>query len=315
MRPIHWLMLLLVLYAVASAAWSDTITSHAPLFALVDRLGLVPFLLFLIAPVAFRTEAQRRILPIGLVILGAYLGLMSLFEAVSSLHGLVVPSYILNPALGIHAGRSRGPFLEAGANGLAMFDCLIAGAITLPHWRGRPGIRALVIGVMIMCAAGIVFTLTRQVWVGAGVGAAVAMLCDRRLRVWLPFTAIGAAIVVVAALAFVPGLRASVNARANTKARCGTGSAPMARRSGCSRLVRRSDSAGATSVLTASPYYRLAATYPLLSISVAHNMPLSNAAELGLIGVGLWFVIMLLGIVAPVIRPGSARRRSRGGWP
>ena len=65
MRPIHWLMLLLLLYAIASAAWANTLTSHGPLFALLDRLGLFPFLLFLVAPSSFRTEQQRRVLASG----------------------------------------------------------------------------------------------------------------------------------------------------------------------------------------------------------------------------------------------------------
>jgi O-antigen ligase len=49
------------------------------------------------------------------------------------------------------------------------------------------------------------------------------------------------------------------------------------------------------------PYYRLSSTYPLSTIDVAHNMPLSNAAELGLVGVAMWVVVMLMGIVAPTL--------------
>lgn len=295
-RPIHWMMLLLLLYAVASAAWSQTLTQHSPLFALLDRLGLVPFLLFLIAPVAFRTPEQRRVLAIGLVILGAYLGLTALFEQIG-LNSLVVPSYILNPSLGIHFGRARGPFLEAGANGLAMFDCAVAAAITLPYWTGRT--RAAVVGVIVLCTAGILFTLTRQVWFGAAFGAAVAMLCEPRLRRWLPVTAATIAVAVLLALALVPGLAASVNARANDQA---------------SEWDRLSSDAAALRMMEArpafgfgwgmfgadsTPYYRLAPTYPLLSIPEAHNMPLSNAAELGLVGTGLWILIGILGIVVP----------------
>lgn len=298
-RPIHWLMLALLLYAIASAAFVGTIAHHAPLFALLDRLGLVPFALFLVAPVAFETDSQRRILAMGLVCLGAYLSLISLFEAVNSLHSLVVPRYILNPLLGIHEGRSRGPFLEAGANGLAMFYCLVAGGIVLLHWRERGRVRVFVIAVMIMCAAGIIFTLTRQVWVGAVVGAGAAMMCDRRLRAWLPLAAVLGAVLVFATLAFVPGLQANANERANDQ------SSVWDRLSSDGAAIRMFEAKPALGFgwgefgADSTPYYRLAATYPLLSITVAHNMALSNAAELGLVGVGLWFVILLLGIVAP----------------
>jgi O-antigen ligase len=223
---------------------------------------------------------------------------MALFER-TGLTSLVVPRYITDPTLGITFGRSRGPFLEAGANGLAMFDCMAAAAITLPYWQGRPRMRAAVIGVMVLCAAGLFFTLTRQVWVGAAVGTAVAMLCDRRLRRILPVTAVGAALVVVIALAFVPGLSSSVNNRTNDQSsvwdRLNSDAAAL-------RMVETRPALGfgwGEFGTASTPYYRLAATYPLSTINTAHNMPLSNAAELGLVGAGLWLVIGLMGIVAP----------------
>jgi putative inorganic carbon (hco3(-)) transporter len=299
-RPVHWLMLLLALYAVASAAWSHTLTQHGPEFALIDRLGVVPFLLFLVAPVAFKTPEQRRILALGLVILGAYLGLTALFERIH-LTGLVVPSYISDPSIGIHYGRSRGPFLEAGADGLAMFDCMVAAAITLPYWQGRPRMRAAVIGVIVLCAAGILFTLTRQVWLGAAVGTGVAMLCDRRLRRVLPVAAAAVGIVVVMALAFVPGLSNSINSRTSDQSsvwdRLNSDAAAL-------RMVETRPALGfgwGEFGTASTPYYRLAATYPLSTVNQAHNMPLSNAAELGLVGGGLWIVIGVMGIIAPAL--------------
>jgi O-antigen ligase len=300
-RIVHWLMLLLVLYAVGSAAWSGTLTSHEPLFALLDRLGLVPFLLYLIAPVAFHSEHQRRILAVGLLVLGAYLGLITLFEAVH-VNSLVIPHYILNPDLGIHAERGRGPFLEAGANGLAMFICLIAAVLTFPWWRDRRG-RAVAIAVIVLCIAGILFTLTRQTWVGAAGGTVAAMLAHRRLRALLPITAAGAAVVVLLALAVVPGLSASVSGRTSSQGpvwdRLNSDAAALRMIAARPALGFGWGEFGKASV----PYYRLAATYPLTSVGEAHNDPLSNAAELGLIGAGLWAVILVVGLGGAARRP------------
>src|SRR5205807_10391736 len=128
----------------------------------------------------------------------------------------------------------------------------------------------------ILCAAGLVFTLTRQVWLGAALGTMVAMLCDRRLRRWLPGAAVGAVVLVLLALAFVPGLQANISSRANDQS---------------SVWDRLNSDAAALRMIGARPalgfgwgefgkestaYYRLAATYPLTSITVAHNTALSN---------------------------------------
>lgn len=302
-RSVHWLMLALILYAIGSAAWSGTLNSHGPLFALLDRLGLVPFLLYLVAPVAFHSTHQRRILAVGLLALGAYLGLITLFEAVH-LRSLVIPHYILNPDLGIHSERGRGPFLEAGANGLALFACLAASAVTLSWWRDWR-MRTFALGVMVLCAAGIVFTLTRQTWVGAGGGVICAMLAERRLRAWLPAAAAGAAVVVLAALAFVPGLSQSASSRTSDQSpvwdRLNSDAAAL-------RMVQARPAFGfgwGEFGQASIPYYRLAATYPLTSVGDAHNMPLSNAAELGLVGMGLWLAILIVALGGAALKPRS----------
>jgi putative inorganic carbon (HCO3(-)) transporter len=302
LRRVHWLMGLLILYAVGSAAWSQTLTSHGPLFALLDRLGLVPFLLYVISPAAFSTERDRRILIGGLTVLGAYLGLITLFEAVGA-KGLVIPHYIEDPALGIHAERARGPFLEAGANGLAMFSCLVAAAIGMTLWRDRRA-RATAFAVVILCTAGMLYTVTRQVWAGGAAGIIVAMLGDRRLRAWLPAVAAGTAIVVALSLAFVPGLSNSVQQRTAAQGpvwdRLNSDAAAL-------RMIEARPGLGfgwGTFGQASVPYYRLAKTYPLTSVSNAHNVPLSNAAELGFLGLALWIVILIAGIALPAVRRG-----------
>ncbi|MBV9813764.1 MAG: O-antigen ligase family protein, partial [Acetobacteraceae bacterium] len=273
-----------------------------PLFALLDRLGVVPFLLYLIAPAAFSTERDRRILIVGLTLLGAYLGLITLFEAAGA-KSLVVPHYIENPDLGIHAERARGPFLEAGANGLAMFECMVAAAIGLTWWRDRR-VRAGAFAVIILCAAGMLYTVTRQVWLGAAAGIVVAMLADRRLRPWLPAVTVSVAIIVGLSLAFVPGLSSSVSYRAGAQGpvwdRLNSDAAAL-------RMVAARPALGfgwGTFSQASTPYYRLAKAYPLTAVSNAHNVPLSIAAELGLVGLALWLAVLIDAVVLPAFRRG-----------
>ena len=59
-------------------------------------------------------EVKRRILLGTLVAIGAYLSLTAVAEKLG-ITGLEVPGYISDPTVGIHFGRARGPFVDAGA--------------------------------------------------------------------------------------------------------------------------------------------------------------------------------------------------------
>ena len=115
--------------------------------------------------------------------LGAYLGLTVLFETVK-LDALVFPKYILDPNYGIHASRGRGPFVDAVANGLALYTCAVACAIAVASWRER-ALRALAGAVGLLCVVGSFLSLERSVWIGVVLGTGVAMLATRGLRRYL----------------------------------------------------------------------------------------------------------------------------------
>ena len=55
----------------------------------------------------------------------------------SRLDALVFPKYILDPNYGIHVARGRGPFVDAVANGLALYTCSVMCAIAVASWRSR----------------------------------------------------------------------------------------------------------------------------------------------------------------------------------
>jgi len=301
-RRVHWLLALLALYAIGSAAWVQTLSTHAALFELLDRLGLFPFLLYLVGPSAFATERQRNTLLVVLVVVGAYLGLTAVFEVIGP-HSLVFPSYIKDPTLGIHEGRARGPFLEAGADGLVMFYSAIAGAMLLPKVTDRR-VRWAIVAAIALCGLGIVLSLTRQVWLGSVAGAVIAASLSPRLRRLVPIGLAIAAVGVGGALVAIPGLQGKLSGRASSQKpvwdRLNSDAAAL-------RMIESRPVLGFGwgRFPAASPtYYHVAGSYPLSGVTEVHNVILSNAAELGLIGVGLWLVCLAIAVLVPFRRRG-----------
>jgi putative inorganic carbon (hco3(-)) transporter len=298
---VSWLLALTIAFAVVSAAWTGTLLHHAGLYSLLDRLGVVPFLVFMLAPTIFATERQRMALVTTLVVLGAYLGFTALAEALH-LDALVFPRYILNPSVGIHADRARGPFVEAVANGMGLFACATAAAVALVRWRDAFA-RAVALGVMVLCALGIVFTLTRAVWLASAIAPMIALVCSPRTRRWaLPAAVIGA-VIVVGAFATVPGLSASADSRAQAQRpvwdRLNTDAAAL-------RMIEARPLLGfgwSSFVERGPEYLRQDAAFPLTGAGLnVHNVFLSNAVELGLVGGAVWLAAFLGGIGGAALR-------------
>jgi O-antigen ligase len=282
-------------YGLLSTVAADGFADRDAFYALLDRFGLIPFALFVVAPRAFRTAHQRSVLLWTLVVLGLYLGVTALFQAFGA-WGLVFPRYILNPDIGSHQGRARGPFLDATQNGFALSICAIAALIVLRGVR-KPLARWALGGIAFICALGLVLALERSLWLGALTAAVVTSFFAGEVRRRLPL-ALGAVVVVtVAALAISPGLRDKAEVRLNDRGsvwdRQNSNNAAV-------RLILDKPLFGAgwhRFETESEPYFRLAADYPLTGTSIpVHNVFLSNAAELGLIGAGLWLVALLAGV-------------------
>jgi O-antigen ligase len=285
LHPVHVLCLAAIVYATASAIAAGTLGSGG--FLLLDAFGVLPFLAFATAPLAFRTPRDRNVLVVGVVALGAYLGLTALFEAVH-LDALVFPRYINDPTYGIHAGRARGPFVEAVENGTGLFACCVVSLIAVASWR-RPGPRALAAAVALLCAVGTIFTLQRSVWLATAVAAAVALVGVRSLRGWIvPAVALSVAAVAVT-LAVVPGLNAKVAERRSQQV---------------TLWDRENLSSAALDMVDERPltgfgfdrfrsdsreHFQQASDHPITAFGErVHNVFLGYAAELGLVGLSLW---------------------------
>src|SRR4029077_15697071 len=135
-RGVHLLLALAVLYATASAAAAGTLGTKAGAFDLLDRLGVLPFLMLLIAPVVFVGARERNLLLAPLVGLGAYLGITAIFEVVGP-HSLVFPNYIVAADSLTPVRQAGGPFRAPISDGFACFACGVGAAIAFRQWRAR----------------------------------------------------------------------------------------------------------------------------------------------------------------------------------
>ena len=124
---------------------------------------VVPCVFFHIAGLVFYRDQPRRRLETFLLIVLAYLTAISIFSMLN-LQGLIVPRFITDEGIGIHADRARGPFLQAVANGL----CLnLLALIALDSFRRRKlrGIFAAILFFTVPVA--LLATRTRAVWIAS----------------------------------------------------------------------------------------------------------------------------------------------------
>jgi O-antigen ligase len=289
LTAIHWLLGATLVYAAISAIAAGTITNHEWLFELLDQYGVVPFLMFLVAPLVFGTQRQRRILLGTLVAIGAYLSLMAVIEKLG-ITALELPSYISDPTVGIHFGRARGPFVDAGADGLALFGCAAAAAVAFSLWRSRWA-RTLAAGVSVLCLVGVLLTETRGVWLGAAAGLAVTLVTTRRLWRYIVPAIVASIVVLAAAFAVLPSLDQQVNSRLNDSS---------------SVHERQNTTAAGLRMIEARPllgfgwgqantnlvsYFRVDPNIPLTGAEAGlHDIFLQYAVTLGILGFALWLL-------------------------
>jgi putative inorganic carbon (hco3(-)) transporter len=121
---------------------------------------LVPFALFQIAGILFNEPKFIARFEMFTLVVLAYLSFTAIVFLLGA-SGFIVPRYILDESLGLHADRARGPFLQAVANGVALN---LLGLMALNAFRrGRlRGVAALL--VLSSLPLAILATKTRSVW-------------------------------------------------------------------------------------------------------------------------------------------------------
>lgn len=325
-RNVHLLLCLIVIYAVASAIASGTLTNEFSFLALTDEFGVVPYLIFLVAPAVFAGQRERNILLATLVGLGAYLGLTALFQFFGP-HALVFPRYILEVDAASPTGRAYGPFFQSStAEGFATFACAVAAVIALAQWQG-PVRRCLAATVAVVCILGCFLTLERGVWIAAVAGIVATALATKDGRRWLIPAGFACALIIGGSLALSPTLASKTSSRVHDEE---------------SVWDRQNQTSAGLRMLQAKPllgfgwdrytsdslpYFRQAKGYPMDGYQLSqlndyeigigsfekplllHDTYLSYAVELGLIGALLWLAALLWGISEAIFSRGPADLR------
>jgi O-antigen ligase len=205
---VFWPML-----ALAALALWDLINQpfEVQIWSAVAAKFIVPYTLFCLASTVFSDLQSRRRLEFFVLLVLGYLIWIALAMAVKA-DFLVFPKYILDPGIGLHPDRARGPFLQAEANGATLN---ILGLIALDAYgRGRlHGFWAvLVLGTLPLA---LLATKTRAVWLGFGLSTLALWFLTRssKVRRVCGAMAIAGAVFLLAALTLSSSRDGSVRER------------------------------------------------------------------------------------------------------
>jgi O-antigen ligase len=167
-------ILALAFYGTVSQA------NDAESWSLFAAKWLVPFVLYHIAAYLFHDARSLHMFETFSLIVLAYLSLTAIFFLFDA-DQLIFPRYILDPGIGIHLDRARGPFLQAVANGVALN---LLGLIAFNSFR-RNRLRG-VSSIFFLAALplAILATKTRAVWLSFAASVFLLLLFSpsRRLR-------------------------------------------------------------------------------------------------------------------------------------
>jgi putative inorganic carbon (hco3(-)) transporter len=293
LTPTHAVLLVAAAFAICSAVAAGTIAGQATIFPLVDRFGLVPFLLFLVGPIAFADERQRLILLGTFLAVGAYLGITALFQGLG-LNALVLPRYIVDLSTEVQAGRARGPFLDAAINGISLFFCAVAAGVAWVSFP-QPWVKRIGAAIALLCTFDLLFTQERSVWVGAIAAvlcaAVAAPALRRRLAIVIPLVVLA----LVGAFALLPGLYRQTTERIGDQ-RTEWDRLNLNKAAENMVLARPLFGFGlGTFQERSGPYFEQNPSFPLTNTTgELHNVFLSTAAELGLVGSSIWLLGLCL---------------------
>lgn len=188
LRPLtgsDWLVVLLVGYLTLRYAFTPTPTgvasSVSPTWRLIASFWMPAALYWIIRNANYSQRTWKAMLGC-LVGLGVYLAVTGLAE-VSEQWWAVFPRFIADPTLGAHFGRARGPALMSAS--LGVFLAVGFWAAWFLWARVSRGQQIMLVGAMVLMAAGLYATYTRSTWLGLAGGLAVIPILHMP-RSWRP---------------------------------------------------------------------------------------------------------------------------------
>jgi O-antigen ligase len=331
--PIEAAMAGYLLWNLLSVVWPHELAAVEPgTGAAIDVLRFIvtgtvlPFVAFVVARAAFRTERTIRPVLLLAVVLAAYSAVTSVL-AFTGPTALVWPSYIVESP--DWEGRAVGILNQPVVNGLVMVTGFVIALFLArePSLARAPRLAALLVAVL--CVPGIYLTKTRAVWLVFGVTLVLCAIFARGARAGFVVTISGAvAYIATTWTTFTSSNRAAggvgsegeINDRLNSIA------------TSLWAIEQKPVMGWGISRFTAVNTYYHQQWAPNISFTrgyaiSSHQNELGIATELGLVGLALWLavlipmILMVLGGMRrlPVDdligrRPGLIALTVLGGW-
>jgi len=178
--PVSAIMAAMLAYFTVSMALTglESQAAASPHFRLIGGYYF-PFIALVLAFLAAGDEQQLRKAAIFFYLFGVYLAVTAWAERFG-IWWLVYPKYILNPELGTHWGRSRGPFMASPPLGLTLVYVFYSNFYLAK--RAAAPLRTIILATQPVVLGAIFFTQTRSVWLAAIVCAVIWVLGTRRKR-------------------------------------------------------------------------------------------------------------------------------------
>ena len=143
----------------------------SPLWRLIGGY-VIPVVIYWIARQSPLERGKISLVHGGLACFGVYLAVTGIAE-IAGQWWLVFPKYIADPTVGIHFGRARGPMIHSVSFGQYLAVCLLC--LWVWQWRFARVGRLVLISLAPLLLAGIYFSYTRSVWMGAALGILIVL--------------------------------------------------------------------------------------------------------------------------------------------